>query len=190
MVRTFESYQEALIEAITKTEGLPAKIEASIRLIKDCASKNKKIMLIGNGGSAGIASHLAVDFWKNAGIRAIAFNDSSLLTCVSNDCGYEQVFAKPIAMFADEGDVLIAISSSGRSPNILNGVKAARKKGCQIIALSGFLADNPLRRLADIDIYVPAPDYVPLEDIHHFICHCLYDIIRSGSRIVARTARD
>ncbi len=75
---------------------------------------NKKVILIGNGGSAAIASHQAVDLWKNGGIRATAFNDTSLLTCVGNDFGYEHVFAKPIEQFADKGDLLIAVSNSGK----------------------------------------------------------------------------
>ena len=83
-------------------------------------------MFVGNGGSAGIASHLAIDFSKNGGMRAMAFNDPSALTCLGNDLGYENVFAKQIEFHGRAGDLLIAISSSGRSPNILNAVKAAR----------------------------------------------------------------
>ena len=88
-------------------------------------------MFIGNGGSAGIASHLAIDFSKNGGLRALAFNDPSALTCLGNDLGYENVFAKQIELHGRAGDLLIAISSSGRSPNILNAVEAARCRDCQ-----------------------------------------------------------
>ena len=134
---------------------------------------SKKIMIIGNGGSAGIASHLAVDFWKNAGIRATAFNDSSLLTCVSNDFSYEEVFEKPIDMFADEGDLLFAISSSGNSSNILNGVKAAHKKGVYVVSLSGFKPDNLLRTSGDINIYINNTDYGIVEVSHVAVIHSL-----------------
>lgn len=113
-------------------------IEWTCNLILAQAKEGRKLIFIGNGGSAAISSHLATDFWKTGGIKALAFNDSSLLTCIGNDYGYEHVFAKPISMFADPGDILMAISSSGQSPNILNGVKAAREKNCQVITFSGF----------------------------------------------------
>ena len=85
---------------------------------------------------------MSTDYWKNGGMRAIAFNDAALLTCLSNDCGYENVFGKSVEMFADEGDILVAISSSGKSENILNGVHAARKMGAHVVTLSGFKSDN------------------------------------------------
>jgi len=146
-------------------------------LIAKRARTGYKILFIGNGASAAISSHMATDFWKNGGIRALAFNDGVLLTCMGNDYGYEQVFAKPIQMFADPGDMLMAISSSGQSPNILLGVRAARQKGCQVITLSGFKPDNPLRSLGDYNFYVPASTYGTVEILHHSICHCLLDMI-------------
>jgi D-sedoheptulose 7-phosphate isomerase len=112
----------------------------------------------------------------------MAFNDSSLLTCIGNDYGYEQLFEKPIEMFADPGDILMAISSSGRSANILNGVKAARKQKCRVITFSGFQAENPLRVLGDINFYVPANAYGPVEILHHSICHCILDILNRVRR--------
>lgn len=165
-------------EKLSLAEG----VKAAGRLIEAAAARGKKVMLIGNGGSAAIAGHLAVDFWKNAGIRALAFHDASLLTCVGNDYSFEQIFAKPVEMFADAGDVLIAISSSGQSANILNGAKAARQRKCALITLSGFRPDNPLRASGDLNFYVPGNDYGPVESAHHFICHCIYDIILSEKR--------
>lgn len=132
-------------------------------------------MFIGNGGSASIASHMAIDFWKNSGIKAVSFNDSSQLTCLSNDFGYEYVFEKPIEMFAENGDVLIAISSSGRSRNILRGVKAARRKRCRIITMSGFKKNNPLRKIGDLNYYAPSDSYGFVEIIHGAICHLFAD---------------
>lgn len=152
-------------------------IERAGNLIQSHAKGRFKLIFIGNGASAAISSHMATDFWKNGGIRAMAFNDSCLLTCVGNDYGYEQLFQKPIEMFSDPGDILMAISSSGRSVNILNGVKAARKQKCQVITFSGFQAENPLRVLGDINFYVPASAYGPVEILHHSICHCLLDIL-------------
>ena len=124
-----------------------------------------------------MASHLSADFWKNADLKAVAFNDIALLTAVSNDYGYQHVFEKPVEVFADKGDVLVAISSSGKSENILNAVKAARSKHCDIITLSGFKEENPLRKLGDINFYVQSGSYGPVEIIHHSICHCILDTI-------------
>ena len=157
-------------------------IERACNLIQSQAKNRFKLIFIGNGASAAISSHMATDFWKNGGIRAMAFNDSSLLTCIGNDYGYEQLFEKPIEMFSDPGDILMAISSSGRSVNILNGVKAARKQNCQVITFSGFQAENPLRLLGDLNFYVPANAYGPVEILHHSICHCLLDILNKIGR--------
>lgn len=138
-----------------------------------------KLMFIGNGASAAISSHMSADFWKNGGMRAIAFNDSSLLTCLGNDYGYEYIFEKSVEMFADEGDILVAISSSGKSENILRGAHSAKSKGCSVVTLSGFEGDNPLSSLGDFNFYVPDKSYGPVEIIHHSICHCILDAIIS-----------
>lgn len=167
---------------VTTPQGklsLDEGIEEAIRVIVEHTSQRKKIIFIGNGGSAAIASHQSVDYWKNGGMRAMAFNDTSLLTCIGNDYGYPYVFEKPIEMFADEKDVLIAISSSGKSDNILNGAKMATKMKCPVITLSGFKTDNPLRALGDINFYVPAPTgaYGFVEIAHLTLCHTFVDMI-------------
>ena len=137
----------------------PAGIEMVGNLIISQVAAAKKIIFIGNGGSAAIASHMAIDFWKNGGMKAISFNDGPQLTCLGNDYGYKHVFEKPIDMFADAGDILIAISSSGKSENILLGVQAARTKGCRVVTISGFEEDNPLSSLGEINFYVPSKAY-------------------------------
>lgn len=146
-------------------------------LIKSKSRKGAKVFFIGNGGSAAIASHMAVDFWKNGRMKAMAFNDSSLLTCISNDFGYEKVFAKPIQLFASRNDILFAISSSGKSENILQAVKMAKAKGLNVITLSGFKEDNPLRSLGIYNFYVPANEYGFVEVAHQYICHFILDVI-------------
>lgn len=144
--------------------------------LRACHSEGNTVLFIGNGGSAAIASHQATDYWKCGGIRALAFNDSSLLTCVGNDFGYPHVFEKPVRMFARKGDLLVAISSSGKSPNILNGATAAREVGCGLVTLSGFSAENPLRRLGDLNFYVPSDRYGFVEITHLAILHCALDL--------------
>lgn len=152
-------------------------IEEAVRIVTARTDAGRKVMFIGNGGSAAIASHQSVDYWKNGGMRAIAFNDSSLLTCLGNDYGYQHVFEKPIEMFADEGDVLIAISSSGRSENILRGCKAGLAKGCDLVTLSGFKPDNPLRAMGLVNFYAASSSYGHVEIIHLALCHCVVDTI-------------
>jgi D-sedoheptulose 7-phosphate isomerase len=152
-------------------------IERVAQTVMETSNSGKKLIFVGNGASAAISSHMSTDYWKNGGIRAIAFNDSSLLTCISNDYGYKHVFEKPVEMFADAGDMLFAISSSGKSENILLATKAARLKKCQVTTFSGFASDNPLSSTGDYNFYVDSPDYGPVEIIHLAICHCICDVI-------------
>lgn len=168
---------------VTDAQKRPVKLSdglfAGVELMVTQTSLGRKVIFIGNGGSAAIASHQAVDYWKNGGMRAIAFNDSSLLTCISNDFGYPHVFAKPIEMFAEHGDVLVAISSSGRSENILLAVDAAKVRGCKVITMSGFFADTPLRSAGDLNFYVPSHSYGHVEIVHLSLCHSILDTIIS-----------
>jgi D-sedoheptulose 7-phosphate isomerase len=136
----------------------------------------RKLIFIGNGGSAGIASHLAIDFSKNGGLRALAFNDASALTCLGNDLGYEHVFAKQLDFHAWPGDALMAISSSGASPNILAGVATARTRSCTVITFSGFSENNPLRRTGDLNFYVRSRAYGFVEIAHLALCHAILDL--------------
>jgi D-sedoheptulose 7-phosphate isomerase len=167
--------------AITDKSGknieLQSGFEKFVRFVTACGKYGGKLMFIGNGASASISSHMAVDFLKHAGVKAMAFNDPSLLTCMSNDYGYENVFLRPIELFADKRDILIAISSSGRSMNILSAAKAARSKRAKVITLTGFSKTNPLRKYGDLNFYVPVSKYSHVEIMHHSICHYLLDII-------------
>ena len=147
-----------------------------IDYLRTTASAGAKVLFCGNGGSAGICSHMATDYFKNGGVKALALNDSSALTCLANDYGYEYVFSKQIEMIAAKGDMLVAISSSGRSKNILNAVEAARAAGCYVLTLSGFASDNPLRGLGDINVHVAAPDYGFVETSHLAIISAILDI--------------
>jgi D-sedoheptulose 7-phosphate isomerase len=166
----------------TDREGRGVDIEAAfasaVGALAACGKRGGKGILIGNGGSAAIASHTATDLWKLCGIRGTAFNDASLLTCIGNDCGIEDLFARPVRMFADEGDVLVAISSSGASPNILGGVRAARERGCLVVTLSGMGSGNPLRGMGEVNFYVPSDRYGFVETLHGAICHALIDALK------------
>lgn len=170
---------ENLASAIggVKTDGaLYDAYNKSIRLMRG----SKKIIFIGNGGSASIASHMAEDYTKNGKLRSIAFNDASLLTCLANDYGYENVFGVALNLYADKGDVLVAISSSGKSQNILSAVKIARSMGLSIITLSGFDSSNPLRKMGDVNFWVNAASYGMVEITHLAVLHSILDMICEG----------
>ncbi len=156
-------------------------INMAATLVEQQNQQHRKIIFIGNGGSASVASHQAIDYWRNGNIPAIAFNDDALITCISNDFGYEQVFSKPISTFAQSGDVLFAISSSGQSKNILAGVNQALQMNCHVITLSAFQPNNPLRELGHLNFYVPTMSYGFAEIMHLCICHCIIDGLVEGA---------
>ena len=146
-----------------------------------------KVILIGNGGSAAMASHVAVDLTKNAGVRAINFNEADLITCFANDYGYEQWMAKAVEQYGDAGDVLVAISSSGKSPNILSACEAARRmRFAAVITLSGLSPDNPLRRLGDENFWADSRAYNLVELTHQFWLLALVDLIIGRSEYPAK----
>ncbi|TAL20624.1 SIS domain-containing protein [Patescibacteria group bacterium] len=151
--------------------------EVTELFISRARSGPNKIMFVGNGGSAGIVSHQVFDYWKNGGLRAVGFNDPASLTGSANDFGYANVFSRPLAVFAQEGDVLVAISSSGQSANIVNAAIEARKRRSAVVTLSAFSEDNPLRRLGDWNFYVPSHHYGLVEVAHLAISHSFLDYI-------------
>jgi len=125
-----------------------------------------KTMIIGNGGSAAIASHVAVDFSKNAKIRMVNFNEADLITCLSNDYGYENWMSRAIEIYGDKGDQVILISSSGNSRNVINVAKFARKLNYRVITFTGFDEDNPLKTMGDLNFWVPSRAYNIVEMVH------------------------
>jgi D-sedoheptulose 7-phosphate isomerase len=180
--RYFTSLARYLSEtAVTSAAGETLAMSEAVNQVMTQAlqahAAGNKVIFVGNGGSAAIASHMATDYSKNGNIRALALNDSSMLTCLGNDLGYDRVFAKQIELHARPGDLVIAISSSGRSANILNAVKAARAARCAVVTLSGFTANNPLRRLGDINFYIASDRYGFVEIGHLTICHAILDFI-------------
>jgi D-sedoheptulose 7-phosphate isomerase len=138
----------------------------------------RKTIFIGNGGSSAIASHMAVDFTKNGGIRAIAFNDAPTLTCVANDFGAESIFSKQLEWHAKAGDVVMIVSSSGRSPNILKAAEQAFSQGLDLVTFSGMNPGNVLRRKGMINFWVPAKDYGIVELAHLTILHSVISVAR------------
>jgi D-sedoheptulose 7-phosphate isomerase len=179
-----ESYVEVLSSTVrtavaTDLHGRSVALDAAVEWAVDTAravtDKGGKVIFAGNGGSAAIASHMATDWSKNGGMRAWAMNDGSMLTCLANDYGYENVFAKQIEFHGRQGDLLVAISSSGRSPNILAAVRVARRLGCTVLTLSGFQPDNPLRSTGDMNLYLASQAYGYVEVGHLALCHAIVD---------------
>jgi D-sedoheptulose 7-phosphate isomerase len=139
---------------------------------------NRRVLYaIGNGASASMASHFAADMAKNGKLHTQVFSDLSLITAVANDLAYEEVFAEPLRRVGKRGDVLVAISSSGRSPNILRAVEVARSLGVTVVTLSAMSADNPLRQAGDVNAYVPAGTYGGAETAHAAVLHQWIDLV-------------
>lgn len=184
---TYAGFLSAIPRCLEKVEVRDHSFERALMSVDDglmkarklfmaAHKKNRKVIFIGNGGSGAIASHMAIDYSKNAGIRAVAFNDHPTLTCLANDFGYDQVFAKQIEFYAQKGDVLVVVSTSGRSKNILAGASAGRNHGCEIVTFSGMQPDNFLRQAGCINFYVPSNDYGLVEISHLILLHAIASI--------------
>lgn len=137
------------------------------KLIRECQQSMHKIIIAGNGGSSAIASHVSVDLTKAAGIRAINFNEADLITCFSNDYGYENWIARALSSYGDAGDLLILVSSSGQSKNMLNAASVAKSMKINVVTFSGFLSNNPLRMLGELNFWVDSDQYNIVEMTHH-----------------------
>lgn len=147
-------------------DASPEQLEALCAVLVGAGARGGKIVLAGNGASAAIASHVAVDLTKVSGIRSVNFNEADLITCFANDYGYEQWMARAIAAYADPGDVAVIVSSSGKSANVLAAARQARDSGLRVVTLSGFEPDNPLRALGDVNLWVNSRSYNVIEVTH------------------------
>lgn len=162
---------------ISKPQGamMPEGNAALIDLLHGLRERKGKVILVGNGGSAALVAHMHNDLVKCDGIRALLCTETSLLTAYTNDDGYETAYAQQVEMWGEAGDVLLAISSSGKSQNILNAVTAARGCDMFVVTMSGFEASNPLRQSGDINYYVPSSNYGYVEMAHGILGHYLTD---------------
>jgi len=171
---------------IADLDSRPLPIEAGFQRWHDLAAglraKGQCLYLVGNGASASMSSHFAADLNKNARLRTQVFTDPALLTSIGNDLSFERVFAEPLIRMGQTGDMLLTVSSSGRSANILEAIVAARENGMSVITLSGMSPDNPSRRLGDVNIYVPAPTYGLVETAHAALLHFWTDMLCDSAR--------
>ena len=172
------NYLKDFSSLISPNDEIIEKIINVKNILLDVKKDNSKTMIFGNGGSAAIASHVSVDLTKNAGIRSVNYNEADLITCFSNDYGYERWIEKTIEFYGKNKDALILISSSGKSPNMINACKAARNvKISKIITLTGHEKDNPLSKLGDINLWINSKAYNFIENTHQLWLLTLCDLI-------------
>ena len=174
-MKFFSKYFDFIEQGIKSVDH--SLLKDAAKRIKEVSSNGKKIIIAGNGGSAAIASHVAVDLTKAARIHAINFNEADLLTCFANDYGYECVFEKAVEFYGDEGDLLIVISSSGQSKNVINAAVKAKEMGIEVITFSGFKSDNTLQQLGDLNFWVDSKGYNIVEMTHHIWLLAIVDYI-------------
>ena len=171
-------YLKDLSLILKPNEELVNKIITAKDILMKTKKNNNKTMIFGNGGSAAIASHVSVDLTKNANIRTVNYNEADLITCFANDYGYERWVEKAIDFYADKNDVLILISSSGNSKNMINACKAARNmKMSKIITFTGHDKNNPLSKLGDINFWINSKAYNFVENTHQIWLLTIVDLI-------------
>lgn len=176
------------VEFWQKDETKCAGYDQGTDLLVDMFTRHKEngsqFFFIGNGGSSAIASHMTADYMKNGGMNTYSLYDNAVTTCMGNDYGYEYIFSRPIEFLVREGDLLVAISSSGNSQNIINAIETARRKEAEIITFTGFEADNKVKKTGDLNVYVPCKKYGIVESIHNLILQQIVDMImeRDGVR--------
>lgn len=188
-------YINELIQKLEETEIWNCKEKMSlnydngIELLVERFTAHKQqgtqLFFIGNGGSSAIASHMTADFMKNGGMNTYSLYDNAVTTCMGNDYGYEYIFSKPMDFLVRKSDLVVAISSSGNSKNIINAIEAAKEKGAEVITFTGFEAGNKAKQLGDISVYVPCKKYGIVESIHNLILQQIVDMImeRDGVKI-------
>lgn len=181
-VKTYlTEYSAQLSEALSVVPR--ESLEAFTNCLRTAAEQNKKVYVIGNGGSSAIAEHLCCDLTKGTMgrnhpvLRTHSLTSNTpLYSALSNDNGFQNVFAMQVEMFGEPGDVLIAISSSGNSPNIVNAVRTAKRLGLSVVGLSGF-SGGRLRETVDISIHINVANYGVVEDAHQVIIHSVAQVL-------------
>lgn len=178
------SYRNRLLGALDQVEvlgqgddvlSIDEGLDLACSLVDDVAKQGSEIFFIGNGASAAFASHMAADWTKHGRIPSRCFTDLSLLTATANDFSFEEVFERSLRTFVRPGSLLVTISSSGGSPNIIRAAQAARELEIPIIGFSGFSPDNASRSLSDLSFYVPDDSYGTVECIHQVLLHAWLD---------------
>lgn len=178
--RRWQNFLSAVVSGCAAVDSeLVSQISS---LVVECGSRDGRVFFVGNGGSAAIASHLAIDFTNALNIPAVCFSDASMLTCFSNDYGYELWVVKALQKFVDPtSDLVILISSSGESQNILNGAKFCLDSGIKFVTLSGFDAENKLNSLGGLSVHVDSRNYNVVESVHQMVLLGVVENLRESN---------
>lgn len=175
-------------EIWNKTVNKYLEYDEGIGLLVDTFTKHKErnsqLFFIGNGGSSAIASHMTADYMKNGGMNTYSLYDNAVTTCMGNDYGYEYIFSRPLDFLMKKGDLLVAISSSGNSLNIIKAIEIAESKEGEVITFTGFESDNMIKQMGNVNVYVPCRKYGIVESIHNLMLQQIVDTIveRDGAR--------
>ena len=166
-INFLNNYFEELQKIINPDEKINKKIILLKKYCLEIKKNNKKIFIFGNGGSSSIASHFTTDMIVNNNIKVFNFSDANLLTCFANDYGYENWVKEALNSYADKNDLVICISSSGTSKNIINAALKAKKMECRVVTFSGFGKNNPLNKIGKINFWIDSSNYNIVEMTHH-----------------------
>lgn len=163
--------------SLQKTE-LSSWVQDAIHSLNVLKTNGNRLYIIGNGASSSMASHFATDYTKNASIKSFSCNDGALLTTFSNDYSYETAYQRILEQYTCAGDMLICISSSGESKNILNAARTFKEMDIsnQVITFSGFNFENSLRKIGDFNLFIDASEYGYVESCHAYYLHLMIDI--------------
>ena len=174
----YKNYSKSISDLLSSIDT--NLIDQSVELIKKKIKTNNTTYIAGNGGSASIASHVSVDFVKVAKVKSSTFNNSNLITCFANDYGHENWIKEAIEAYCFNNDLLILISSSGKSLNILNAAKYCKDSNIDLITLSGFNKDNELSKLGKVNFHVDSKNYNHIEITHFIILLSIVDIFANN----------
>lgn len=177
-----DNYQREFLETLegvsyTDMNQNEVQFDIVVELFRKIRENKGKLFFVGNGGSAAIANHMTADFLKNGHMRTVNLFEAPLITCLGNDYGYEYIFSKSLEKLLEKDDLLVTISSSGNSKNIVNAIISAREAKANIVTLSGFHPDNKIRSMGDYNIYVPKCHYGVVESVHNLLLQEIVDII-------------
>ncbi len=165
MSEFYDNYY-GIYKKLAFNESIYPILEDFKALAEEVRGNNAKLIFAGNGASAAISAHGAVDFTKQAKVRGITFNEADLITCFANDFGYDNWIAEGVKHYADPNDVVVLTSVSGISPSVVNAAKAAQEIGLKVVSFTGRYENNALRELSDIGFWVDSHAYNIVECIH------------------------
>jgi phosphoheptose isomerase len=183
--RIIAHFDESLATKQAALDSIVPAIEAGGLLITDCLRGGNKVLSCGNGGSAGDSQHFSSELlnrfeMERPALPAIALTtDSSTLTSIANDYAYQDIFSKQVMALGNAGDVLLAISTSGKSANVIRAMDAAHQRGMKVVALTGCNGGDMVQALdnEDVEIRVPSERTARIQEVHLLVIHCLCDLI-------------